>query len=92
MIAFELPHSPTDTINAQIVMFGDDVGCPLVRTDYHLAAEGFGGEGMILNDPKATGKTLKILKEAQQKALNGTAVCVNAHIGKTDFRKGSISV
>jgi len=58
MIAFELPHSPTDTINAQIVMFGDDVGCPLVRTDYHLAAEGFGGEGMILNDPKATGKTL----------------------------------
>jgi acetolactate synthase-1/2/3 large subunit len=79
----------TQIAREQIVILEDDVGCALRRTDYHVAAEGFGGRGLLLDDPV---RTAEVLDEAKRIARSGKPVLVNAHIGKTEFRKGSISM
>lgn len=73
----------------QVEMLGDDVGTVLGRTDYHLAVEGLGGRGFELTEPAAIPG---VLRQARQVVAAGTPVLINAHIGATDFRKGSISV
>ena len=73
----------------QIEILGDDVGTVLARTDYEKVAEGFGAKGLRLDDPA---RVDEVLAEAKRLAAQGHPVLVNAHIGKTDFRKGSISM
>jgi acetolactate synthase-1/2/3 large subunit len=73
----------------QVEILGDDVGTVLRRTDYHLAAEGFGGRGFVIDRPEAVGE---VLRAAQAAAAEGAPVVINAHLGKTAFRKGSISM
>ena len=73
----------------QSVILGDDVGTVLRRTDYHRVAEGYGGVGLKLDKPEAIGKTLE---RAKKLASEGKPVLINALIGATDFRKGSISI
>ncbi len=73
----------------QIDLLGDDVGTTLARTDYHVVAEGFGAKGLKLDDPS---EIESVLTEAKALAQAGHPVLINAHIGKTDFRKGSISM
>ena len=60
-------------------------------TDYHIVADGYGGKGILLSDP-STSEIDTTLTQAQDIARSGTAVLINALIGKTDFRQGSISV
>jgi acetolactate synthase-1/2/3 large subunit len=84
----------TDASWAQIAreqteMLGDDVGTVLLRSDYHLVAEGYGGKGLLLTDPA---KIDEVLDEAKALAAAGTPVCINVHIAKSDFRKGSLSM
>ena len=73
----------------QVEVLGDDVGTALVRTAYHKVAEGYGGVGLLLDDPSKIDETLD-----QAKALSrqGKPVLINAHIARTEFRKGSISI
>jgi thiamine pyrophosphate-dependent acetolactate synthase large subunit-like protein len=73
----------------QIEIFDDDTACRLRQTDYHLVAEGYGGKGMLLKDEK---DIPRVLAEAKRLAAAGTPVLINALIGATDFRKGSISM
>ena len=73
----------------QVSIFGDDVATVLGRSDYHLVAEAYGGKGVLLDKPADIDR---VFKEARQAADEGTPVLINALIGKTDFRKGSISV
>ncbi len=73
----------------QVEMLGDDCGTVLRRTDYHKVAEGYGGAGLLLERPEDVGD---VLARAQELARGGTPVLINALIGKTDFRKGSVSV
>jgi acetolactate synthase-1/2/3 large subunit len=73
----------------QVEIFGDDVATTLAHTDYHRVAEGFGGVGYRLNDPELAGD---VLAQARQAAASGRPVLVNAILGRTDFRKGSISM
>ena len=73
----------------QVEWFGTAVGTQLVHTDYHAAAVGYGGVGYKLSDPK---ELFSCLRQAQQDAVCGRAVLLNAILGKTDFRKGSISI
>lgn len=73
----------------QVEILHDDVGSVLRYSDYHTVAEGFGGIGFKLDDPELAADQLKIAQEA---AADGTPVLVNALIGKSDFRKGSISM
>ena len=70
-------------------MLKDDVGTVLRRTDYHRVAEGYGGAGLLLDRPDQVESGLR---EAQALARSGKPVLVNAMIGETGFRKGSISI
>ena len=73
----------------QVEILEDDVGTVLRRSDYHLVAEGYGGKGFQLDQPE---EMTSILEQAQAEARNGHPVLVNAHLGRTEFRKGSISM
>jgi acetolactate synthase-1/2/3 large subunit len=73
----------------QVDLLGDDVGCPLRPTDYQRVVEGFGAKGFrVVQEDKLA----DVLNEARRTALAGQPVLVNALIGKTEFRKGSISI
>ena len=52
-------------------------------------AIGYGGKGYAVDDPNELDS---VLLQAKEDAKNGYPVLVNVRIGKTDFRKGSISV
>ena len=73
----------------QVPLLGDAVGTELVRNDYHVVAEGYGGKGLLLTDPAKIEETLD---EAKAIAAEGKPVCLNVHIAKSDFREGSISI
>ncbi len=73
----------------QVDILEDDVGTVLRRTDYHRVAEGFGGVGFAI---ERECDVLDVLHAAQEAARSGKPVLVNAQIGATDFRKGSISM
>ena len=73
----------------QIELLKDDVGTVLLHTDYDVVAEGYGGKGIRLASPEGASA---VLAEARREAAAGKPVLINAIIGKTDFRKGSISV
>lgn len=73
----------------QLPMFGDDVGTVLARASYERVAEAFGAKGFLIDCPEAIEPTLIAAREA---ARGGVPVLVNAMIGSTEFRKGSISL
>jgi acetolactate synthase-like protein len=73
----------------QVEILKDDVGTVLRHSDYHRAAEGLGAAGLAIRDAREMAATLG---QAQQTARGGRPVYVNAILGKTDFRKGSISM
>jgi acetolactate synthase-like protein len=73
----------------QVEVLGTTLGCDLRRTDYHKVAEGYGGVGLLLNEP---GRVDGVLAEAKSIARTGRPVCINVHLRRTDFRKGAISM
>ena len=79
----------TQIAREQVKILGDDVGTVLARTDYHLAAEGLGARGFLLD---RHGKTEQVLADAKRIARAGTPVLINALLDSTDFREGSISM
>ena len=62
---------------------------PLRRTDYHVVAEGYGAKGFLLDRQEDIDA---VFQAAKQAARDGHPVLINAQIGQTDFRKGSISM
>lgn len=73
----------------QEAMLGDNIGTYLRRADYHQAAEGYGGKGMLVTqDDQIPGA----LQQARELAAQGTPVCINLMLASSDFRKGSISM
>lgn len=79
----------TQIAREQVEVLRDDVGTVLAATGYERAAEGLGAHGLRLDDP---GRIGAVLQEARDLARGGRPVYVNARIGRTDFRKGSISM
>ncbi|NP_001120212.1 acetolactate synthase-like protein [Xenopus tropicalis] len=75
----------------QVPMLGSNVGCSLAYSDYHVAAEGFGGRGFLVTTQEEE-RISDIIKEAQEACHKGKAALINVLIGKTNFRDGSISV
>lgn len=73
----------------QVEVLGTSLGCDLRRTDYHEVAQGYGGVGLVLTDPARVDATLA---EAKAIAKTGRPVCINVHLRKSEFRKGSISM
>ena len=73
----------------QVPMFNDNVACELAYCDYDTIAKGYGGAGVVIGpdtDIRAA------LHQVRQTAASGKPVLVNALIGKTSFRDGSLSV
>jgi acetolactate synthase-1/2/3 large subunit len=72
-----------------VEVLGDDVATVLARTDYHRVAEGYGGRGLLVSHPE---EVRPALAEALALSRAGHPVLVNVLLGKTAFRKGSISM
>jgi acetolactate synthase-1/2/3 large subunit len=79
----------TQIAREQVEILGDAVGTELAATDYHRVAEGYGGAGLFVDRPD---DVPAVLAEAKRIAASGRPVVVNARLGKTEFRKGSISM
>lgn len=79
----------TQIAREQIEYLHDDVATVLNYTDYERAVEGLGAKGFRADDPELIGETLDAARRAAQE---GSPVLVNAILGKTDFRKGSLSM
>jgi acetolactate synthase-1/2/3 large subunit len=79
----------TQIAREQVAILGDDVGTVLAASDYHAVAEGFGAVGL---EARSGDDLTAVLRRAQAEARAGRAVLVNALLGKTDFRKGSLSI
>lgn len=79
----------TQIARDQTVILGTDIGTTLTHMDYHTVVEGCGAVGILLErieDAPA------VFERALQESRAGKAVLINAIIGKSDFRKGSISM
>ncbi len=79
----------TQIAREQIEILGDDTGCRLRSSDYHLVAEALGGRGFDLSSESDIGT---VLEQARTAAAESIPVVINARIGSTAFRKGAISM
>ena len=79
----------TQIAREQVEVLRDDVGTVLASTDYERAAQGLGACGLRLGPDDDVDA---VLAEALALSRGGRAVYVNARIGRTAFRKGSISI
>uniref|UniRef100_A0A8C8B637 IlvB acetolactate synthase like n=1 Tax=Otus sunia TaxID=257818 RepID=A0A8C8B637_9STRI len=75
----------------QVALLGSNVACGLEYLDYHLVAEALGGKGFVVARPDHE-RLEAVLRAAQDACRQGHPVLLNALIGRTDFRDGSISV
>lgn len=79
----------TQIAREQVDVLKDDVGTVLRASDYERAAEGLGASGLrIERDEQAD----EVLARAREIAASGRPVVVNALLGRSPFRKGSISI
>ena len=74
----------------QTPMFGSNTATMLSYRAYDEVARGYGGAGILVDDPNADFD--QVFQEARSHCAAGRPVLINVHIGKSDFREGSISV
>jgi thiamine pyrophosphate-dependent acetolactate synthase large subunit-like protein len=72
----------------QITSLQDDVGCVLEYTHYDQVAQALGCEGFMIDSDS---QIEPVLAKAKELYAQGKSVVINAKIGKTDFREGSLS-
>lgn len=73
----------------QVDFLGDDVASVLAYCDYDVVAKGYGADGMRVENMR---EFREAVAKAKESVKNGKSFLINAVIGKSDFRKGSISV
>jgi len=78
----------TQIAREQEPILGSRVACDLRYTEYEKVAEGLGGFGLTL---KLGDDIKQVLEKARELSKKGP-VLINAEIGSTKFREGSISV
>ncbi|XP_058022722.1 2-hydroxyacyl-CoA lyase 2 isoform X1 [Ahaetulla prasina] len=81
----------TQISREQIPLLGSNVACALDYLDYHVVVEGLGGKGLLLTR-KNEDQMDDIIRTAQSKCRSGQPILLNALIGKTTFREGSIAM
>jgi acetolactate synthase-1/2/3 large subunit len=79
----------TQIARDQVQILKDDVGTVLAPTDYDRAAEGLGAWGRRVDH---LARLPQALEEAREVARGGRPACVNVRLGRSDFRKGSLSI
>jgi len=73
----------------QVDILHDPISTELAATDYHKAVEALGGKGYYIENETHVND---ILIQAKESARSGEPTVVNVRLGKSDFRKGSISI
>jgi thiamine pyrophosphate-dependent acetolactate synthase large subunit-like protein len=73
----------------QVDILHDPISTELAATDYHKAVEALGGKGYFIDNETHINE---ILLQAKESAISGKPTVVNVRLGKSDFRKGSISI
>ncbi|MCO5229551.1 MAG: thiamine pyrophosphate-binding protein [Chitinophagales bacterium] len=73
----------------QIEILGSDCALGLAHSNYEMIAQAFGAEGAKVDNLE---DFEKVAAEALTKSRKGIPYVINAIIGKTEFRKGSISM
>jgi thiamine pyrophosphate-dependent acetolactate synthase large subunit-like protein len=73
----------------QIPILKSDCAMNLAYSDYQKVANAFGAEGVRVEDVDGFKSAVR---DAKQLSRQGTPYIINAIIGKTDFRKGSVSM
>jgi acetolactate synthase-1/2/3 large subunit len=79
----------TQIARDQVPILGDDVGTTLAPSDYERAVEGLGARGFAL---RAGDDVASVLAAARAAAAAGEPVLINAHLGRSEFRQGSLSM
>lgn len=79
----------TQIARDQVDFLGSDCAVNLQHANYELIAHAFGAGGKRVENIE---DFRQAVSEAQVKNKQGTPFIINAIIGKTDFRKGSISI
>lgn len=79
----------TQIAREQVKLLGDDVGTVLARSDYHRVAEAFGAVGFCVREAS---ELPGVLAEAKAVARAGRPVLINAWLGASEFREGSLSM
>ena len=79
----------TQIARDQVEIFKDPVATELGYTNYHEVIDKLGGVGYEISENDDIND---VIIEAKKNAKLGKSVLINVKIGKTDFRKGSISV
>ena len=79
----------TQIARDQETILHDDVATVLKYNDYHKIADALDAKGFLV---KANTDISHVLAEAKLTAQKGRPALINVMTGKTDFRKGSISV
>ncbi len=79
----------TQIARDQSVILGDDVGSVLRYNRYHEMAEALDARGYLID---GNAGIAPVLERAKQESRAGRPVLINALIGRTDYRKGSISM
>ncbi|XP_009889205.1 PREDICTED: acetolactate synthase-like protein [Charadrius vociferus] len=75
----------------QVALLGSNVACGLDFRDHHMAMLCLVARALVVGRP-ARERLDAVLRAAQEACRQGRPVLINALIGKTDFRDGSISV
>jgi len=65
------------------------VATQIGRSKFHEVAEALGARGLLLDDPSRIAETVR---EARRMARQGSVVLINAEIGVSEFRKGSMAM
>lgn len=73
----------------QVEFLKSDCAMNLAYSDYHKIGIALGGDGVRVESPDEWNEAMLRAKESHAK---GIPFIINAIIGKTDFRKGSISI
>lgn len=79
----------TQIARDQVEFLKSDAAMNLALSDYQLIGKAFGAEGVKVD---SLGEFNAAVIEAKSVSRNGKPYIINAIIGKTDFRKGSISM
>ncbi|MFN8238092.1 MAG: thiamine pyrophosphate-binding protein [Chitinophagales bacterium] len=73
----------------QVDFLKSDCAVRLEHSDYEMIGKAFGAEGIRVDNMKTF---MWAAGDAKEKSRNGIPYIINAIIGKSDFRKGSISM
>ena len=79
----------TQITREQVEILNDDTATVLRHNNYHRLAESLDAKGLLLSE---AGEIEQVIEQAKTGARSGIPVLINALIGHTDFRKGSISM